>query len=144
MSIPYPKIIFLILWICIDPLHKGFCAERLFIWLHGDGEKDIRITNQPPPENAKILDIIRYHPLPRKSPEELEQQAKQEKLDQENKAVIERIQTARKRADEARKIAEEAKRTAATARDIADEPPFTRFSRWTPNCARWSFERNRT
>ena len=107
------------MFICVGWLGQGLCVERIYIWAHKDSE--VRITDQPPPKGAKILDIIRYHPLPQISSEELEKQAKQERLDQEKKAAMERAQKARERANEARQSAEEAKRTATKAREQADE-----------------------
>ena len=118
MRILHPKIVFFVLLLCICWWDRGLCAESIYIWTHEDSE--IRITDRPPPKDAKILDIFRYHPRSQRSLEDLEKQEQQGRLDLEKKAAIERAQKARERAGEARQRAEEAKSTVNHAQGQAD------------------------
>jgi len=89
-------------------------AEEVYTWTDESG--NLHITEEPPPKNARVKDIIHYQP---ESGKAIQEQEHRERLDErlrEKKRRLHEAQQARTEAEKARKEAEAAR---ARAREVA-------------------------
>lgn len=86
-------------------------ADEVYTWTDKDG--DLHITDEPPPQDATVRNVIKYKPQPEKEIQEIQRQQQMRENAVDRKRKLEEAQNLDL---EAQKAAEEAK----TARDKAD------------------------
>jgi len=89
----------------------GLSADKIYTWTDANG--NLHITDEPPPENARVQDVINYKPQPQN--EVIEDQRRQE-IQTETAERKQKVQEAKKAELEAQKAAEDAR----LAREKAD------------------------
>ncbi len=99
--------------------YSGALADQVYTWT--DKEGNMHITAEPPPENARVKEVLNYEPQP-----ETSVPAAEERLDSEAEAApgspeSEEVRQARARAETARKEAEIARARADEATKTAEK-----------------------
>ena len=91
---------------------SGLMADKVYTWTDENG--NLHITEQPPPKNARVKDVIQYKPEAEKT---IQQQEQREDLTDKALEKKRRLQEAR----QARADAEKARQQAGAARVRAQE-----------------------
>jgi hypothetical protein len=94
-------------------------ADQVYTWTDKDG--NMHITAEPPPQNARVKDIIEYEPQPDKTVPEAEQHRDSEAQVAPGGQESDEVHRARVRAKKARQEAETARAKAEEAAKAAEK-----------------------
>jgi hypothetical protein len=94
-------------------------ADQVYTWTDKDG--NMHITAEPPPQNARVKDVIKYEPRPDETVTDAEQRPDSETEAAPGEQVSDDVQQARTRAEKARKEAEIARARADEATKTAEK-----------------------
>jgi hypothetical protein len=94
-------------------------ADQVYTWTDKDG--NMHITAEPPPQNARVKDVIKYEPRPEETVTDAQQRPDSEAAAAPGEPESDDVRRARKRAEEARKEAEIASAKAAEATNAAQK-----------------------
>jgi hypothetical protein len=100
--------------LCLFFTHSGVSADQIYTWTDKDGH--MHITAEPPPQNARVKDVLQYEPRPEQNIPEAEPERNAETEATAEKPVPDYVLRARARAEKARNEAEIAR---ARAEELA-------------------------
>jgi hypothetical protein len=94
-------------------------ADTVYTWTDKDG--NMHITAEPPPQNARVKDVITYEPRPEASVPDAEQRRDSETGAAPGEQESDAVRRARAKAEEARQEAEAARAKAEEATKAAEK-----------------------
>jgi hypothetical protein len=99
--------------------YSELCADTVYTWTDKDG--NVHITAEPPPQNARVKDVIKYQPRPDETATDSEQRRDSEAGAAPGKPESDDVRQARTRAEKAREEAEIASARAEEATKAAEK-----------------------
>jgi hypothetical protein len=94
-------------------------ADKVYTWTDKDG--NMHITAEPPPQDARVKDVIQYEPRPEQNTPDAEPERDVETESAADKPVPEDVLRARARAEKARQEAETARARAEALTKAAEK-----------------------
>jgi len=94
-------------------------ADQVYTWTDKDG--NMHITAEPPPQNARVKDVIKYQPQPDETVPDAEQRPDSQAGAEPGEPESDEVRQARTRAEKARKEAEIASARAEEATKAAEK-----------------------
>lgn len=94
-------------------------ADQVYTWTDKDG--NMHITAEPPPQNARVKDVIKYQPRPDETLTDAEQRQDSKDVAAPGEPESDEVRQARTRAEKARKEAEIASARAEEATKAAEK-----------------------
>jgi len=105
--------------VLIGLANSELSADQVYTWTDKDG--NMHITAEPPPQNARVKDIIKYQPRPDETVTDAEQRPDSEAEATPGAPESDEVRQARTRAEKARKEAEIASARAEEATKAAEK-----------------------
>jgi hypothetical protein len=94
-------------------------ADQVYTWTDKDG--NMHITAEPPPQNARVKDVLKYEPPPEKTVPDTEQLRDSEAAPAAGQPESEEVRQARAKVEKARKEAEIARAKAEELTQAAED-----------------------
>jgi type IV secretory pathway VirB10-like protein len=107
------------IFVLIVSANLEISADQVYTWTDKDG--NMHITAEPPPQNARVKDVIKYEPRPQETVTDAQQRPDSVAAAAPGEPESDDVRRARKRAEEARKEAEIASAKAAEATNAAQK-----------------------
>jgi len=105
--------------VLIGLANSELSADQVYTWTDKDG--NMHITAEPPPQNARVKDVIKYQPRPDEAVTDAEQRPDSEAGAAPGAPESDEVRQARTRAEKARKEAEIASARAEEATKAAEK-----------------------
>lgn len=99
--------------------NSELCADKVYTWTDKDG--NMHITAEPPPENARVKDVLTYEPRPNKIVPQTEEVRNPNDEAPTGKPESDDVRRAKARAEKARKEAEIARAKAEELTKAAEK-----------------------